>query len=589
MNKKLTIFFWNYLKQSKFFLIISLFFAALVSITTMAPAPAAGKFFDEALASNDYKKLILFCTIIFFIFIADSIAKFIYRYLVRVTFEKAAKDLRTDLFKKLIILSPQQSKQYNSGKMTTHLLSDINNITNSSNEIVDIFLQPAIVLVLLGYLFYLNWYLTAFCLLAIPVLVVIAKFFGKRAKRYRTEIQKTTDLLSAQAIESFEGKTTIHSFNKSTSFIDKFNQLNLHTYKFLRRLIRNQEAVAPFTRLLTTSVGVAMAGFGGYLVIQGSISKGDLLSFVLAAGLMQQPIKIINRLNIKIQEVFVSISRIHQIITIPLDPISKMQDIQTDKTNDSPVLDIIEFKALNIKSLSFNYNIEEQASSNALDDINIELNKGDKIAFVGRSGSGKSTLALLIMRFLDPTNGEILLNNQEISNLNIDTYRNMFSYVSQNPFLFNRTIKENLLIANKNVTDNEIWECLEKVNLHELINGFEDKLNHRISISGSNFSGGEKQRLAIARAFLKPSPIVVFDEATSHLDSHSEELVQKSLALLLENKSAIIIAHRLATVKLMDRIYLFDQGKILEKGNPDNLINKNDSHFKKLWNAQQLS
>lgn len=587
-NKEIYGFLWSYIAKSRWLLTIAIPLAIIVSATTMAPAPAAGNFFDEILAEGDINKVLFLCTIVFFIFILDGAARFTYRYTIRLALERAVRDLRNDVFERFMIFSKEISTRFTSGQVTNHMLSDMFVISSFSFEIIDIVLQPLTVLVLFSYLFYLNWQLTCFCLLAVPILIVITKFFGKKSKRNQHNIQSTLEKISNQIMESVNGLATIQSYSRIKKFKNEFQDRNSENYHHLAKLIRNEESVSPLLKVFTTLIGVGVAAYGGYLVINGQLSKGDLLAYVLAAGLMQQPLKQIGRLHVRTQEIVAAAERLYKIFQIPLDPISTEQTtLHTGTTTSKLPTPLIEFH-----NLSYQYpnsNGLPRKALYAVNDLNFSIQPGEKVALVGRSGSGKSTLSQLCMRFMDPTIGDVSLNGKNARDWDLSEFRQHFAYVSQHPFLFNRSIKENLLLANQNATEEELWNALEKAFLKDFVCTLPKQLDTVVGNDAGELSGGERQRLAIARSFLKNAPFLVFDEATSQLDSHSEKAIQQALEELIKNRSAMIIAHRLITIRKVDKIYVFDQGKIVEHGSPASLLENKNGPFHKLWEAQNLN
>ncbi len=605
-TKEVTGFLKNRLWQQRKWIFASLFFALITVGIQVLQNTLAKSFFDKGVLPHDGKKLISICIALVIYFLFEGLVTYFHRYLLRVGAESMVKDMRKEVFDRFLVLSQSQFSKFTSGKAVNHIVSDIQVISQGLHIIADVVQSPLTIIGMLGYLLYLNWKLTLVCFVAIPLIAVTGKALGKSARRNQMRIQRTLEKISNHVIESIRGLRTAHAFNQTPRLQSEFSENLDESYQHYLKLARIEEVVAPLTKWVTSWVGAFIIGFGGFLVIQDAplveagdpraFTAGALIAFLMAAGRIQQPLRQLNQVNIRFQQVLASAERIFGVLQEKLDPVSASQEnflmslssaepsSRKEHSTHSPSL------SLEFEDVSFRYPARDgenfYETSHALRQISLSLEPGMKIALVGRSGSGKSTLSLLALRFLDPTEGQIRLGGKDSKQWDLGEYRNHFAHVSQDVYLFNRSVKENLLFANPNATNEEIHSALKKAEILDFIESLPKKLDTQIGELAGTLSGGEKQRLAIARAFLKNAPFLILDEATSQLDAHSEEGVQQALKELMKGRSAIVIAHRLTTVREVDRVLVMEHGRIIEEGRPSDLLAKQESSFASLWKKQ---
>ncbi len=582
-------FLWGRLKEHSKWLIFSVLFAAIASGIVVLTASLVQKFIDQALTIKDWNKVLQFSALLVTLFFFDGLTDYLHRFFLRVAVERGVRTLRSEIFKRFLIFSHEQNSRFTSGTAVSHIISDVQIVSAGMHVVADLIREPLVATALIGYIFYLNWKLTLVCLIAIPFITFIGKKLGKSARRNQGRIQQALEQISKHIIESVGGLRTAQAFGQSQLLKNEFHTHIDHAYNYLIRLARVEEAVGPLTKWTTSWIGALLIGFGGWLVVHEHMTMGDLVGFITAAGMIQQPLRQLNHVNVRLQQVVAAGSRIYDVLNEPLDPIARAQETHL-LTSNPPALIIPKhsFK-LRLENVSYKYpskSISQNSRDWAVQNINLDLEVGKKIALVGKSGSGKSTLSLLALRFLDPSSGAVILGDKKSTDWNLQDYRAHFSHVSQDIYIFNRSIRDNLTFAKTQATDQEIWSALEKASLKDFVQSLPDKLDTILDEKASNLSGGERQRLAIARAFLRNSPIIILDEATSQLDAHNEKTVQAALNELMENRSALIIAHRLSTVKSVDELFVVEAGQIAESGKPEELMKNSSGHFARLWNAQ---
>ncbi|NCN27547.1 ABC transporter ATP-binding protein [bacterium] len=588
-NKVLLKFLWERIKAHKAWIAASLFFAILAALAQVTMASLVPKFVDDALTPKDWDKVWIFCAAVIGVVFWDGISNFLHRVFIRTATERTVRGIRDEIFNKFLVFSESKLSKHNTGKAVNHIVTDSMVIGLGLQIGADLVREPLIVLGLTGYLFYVNWQLSLVCIVAMGPIAMIGKALGGSARRNQGRIQQSLEDVSTQVIDTMGGLRTAHSFTMTAQLKSEFNHLTQKAYNYLIRLCRVEEMVSPLTKFFTSWVGAALIAFGAYLIIkQESMSTGELIGFITAAGLIQQPLRQLNQMSIRIQQVLAATQRVHGVITEPLDTLSNDQEKLLFKRDSDKPRAIEKQLSLEIKNVRFAYTDPEGTLSqtHALQDINLTIEPGKKVALVGQSGSGKSTLSLLSMRFLDPSEGTVFCNGKDARQWDLRDYRRNFSYVSQDVYLFNRTLRENLLIANPLASDNQIKEALKKANILDFVMTLPKGLDSVLLERASNLSGGEKQRMAIARAFLKDAPFLVLDEATSQLDSHNEKIVQEALAQLMAERSVIVIAHRLSTIKEVDEVIVMNSGRIVEKGSPSKLLQDSHGAFSELWNKQ---
>lgn len=516
--------------------------------------------------------LISLCIAMPLIYVVKGFADYGKTYFLNYVAQNAIKDLRQDLYTKLITLSHDFYVTHTSSKVMSRVTNDINALQSALLKVPPTVIRDGLIIIgMIGGLFYLHWKYAFFIVVVLPVLGIPLAQFARKLKRASKESMIQISEIYTSLQEMLSGFSVIKSFCREKHEEKRFAVNNKDYYNVQQRIVRVDARTTPVMEALSMTGVAVVLWFGGKDVINGVWTLGDFTAFILAVQQMYQPIKNFAQLNSTIQASVSASERVFEI----LDEEVKILDLPDAKTLDTFSKDIV------YKNVSFEY----ESNKPILKNINIDIKKGQTVAFVGSSGSGKSTIANLILRFYDVNSGEILVDGTNIKNLTLESLRDKIGVVSQDVFLFNDSIRYNIAYGKLDATDEEIELAAKAANAHKFISAMPEGYNTLIGERGMKLSGGEKQRIAIARAMLKNPPILVLDEATSALDSESEKLVQEAIETLMKNRTVILIAHRLSTVINADQIVVIDKGTVAEVGKHQDLLDRNGI-YTKLYNLK---
>ena len=565
--KSIDIYKRLYKDYSKRFLnqiLLSAFFAILVAGSTAAIAwlldPAIKKIFIE----KNQSLILLIPFLIVLTFSVKGIALYLAKSIMISVAEEVKKVLQSEMVKSLINADTQLIDQKHSGKFISNLTYDVNHITTLlSTAILNLFKDSLTLIALLFVMFYQNWKLSLIAMIMIPIASIVSQALGKRVKKVVTEAQEKSGSLNSYLIELFKNHQLIKIFQReeyeSTRADQHLGQLKDKNKKIEIIFVR----MSPIMETLTGIMIAILIYYSGKLALKDEIDVGSFFSFLAAMMLAYQPVRALSTLNIAIKQGLSAASRILPIIDNK-NKITDHQDAQDINIKNS---------SINFKNINFRYNLEEE---DVLKNINIYMPGGKMTSLVGHSGSGKSTLLKLIARFYDAQSGDILIDEQSIYKTKIKSLRNQISLVSQDTTLFDDTIRNNIAYAKKDASDEEIIAASKFSYSHEFIDKLPNKYETVIGENGVRLSGGEKQRLSIARAMIKKSPIILLDEATSSLDAETESKIQDALKILTKDRTTIVIAHRLSTILNSDQIYIIDAGNVVANGKHDDLLNRSE-------------
>ena len=575
MKKKevYTRLYSDYSKKYLNKIILSASFSILVAGSTSAIAwlldPAIKKLFIE----KDQSLIIFIPLMIIIAFATKGLSLYMAKATMISVGEEIKKKLQLDMVRSLIKTDTQTIDKKHSGKFISNLTYDVNHITNLlSHAILTLFKDSLTLIGLLFVMFFQNWKLALISIIMIPLASLSSRVLGKRIRKVTTQAQEKSGFLTTYLVELFKNHKLIKIFQKE-------NYENLRADNYLTELKdKNKKIQTVFVRMypimeVLTGIMIAILIFyTGKLMAKGEVEINNFFSFLAAMMLAYQPVRALSTLNMILNQGFSAASRILPIID-QKNNIIEIENAKPLKINNADV---------KFQNVTFSYDLEE---SKTLKSINIEFKGGKMTSLVGHSGSGKSTLLNLIPRIYDIETGDILIDNQSISEVTIKSLRKEISMVSQETTLFDDTIKNNIKYANINASDEEIYEVAKLSFSEEFINKLPKKYETLIGENGVRLSGGEKQRLSIARAMLKKSSIILLDEATSSLDSDTESKIQEALEILTKNKTTIVIAHRLSTILNSNNIYLIDSGNIIDNGKHDDLIERS-SLYKNFYEKQ---
>ena len=554
----------NYSKKYLNKIFLSGLFSVLVAGSTSAIAwlldPAIEKIFIE----KDQSLIYIIPLLIIVAFTTKGLSLYFAKSTMINVGESIKKNLQYDMVNTLLVTDTEIIDKKHSGKFISNLTYDVNHITNLlSNALLTLFKDSLTLIGLLLVMFLQNWKLALISIIMIPLASVSAKTLGKRINKVTTEAQQKSGYLTTYLVELFKNHKLIKIFQKEEYEKNRAD-------KYLSNLKeKNQKIQTVFIRLspiMETLTGIMIAVlifYSGKLISNNELDINNFFSFLAAMMLAYQPVRALSGLNMTLNQGVSAASRILPIIDQKnvIKESLNAKSIQIKKSN-------VEFKNVN-----FSYNVEEKITLNS---INLKFMGGKMTSLVGHSGSGKSTILNLIPRFYDAQSGDILIDDQSIYNSTLKSLRNQISMVSQETTLFDDTILNNIKYAKETATDDEIYHSARLSFCEDFINKLPNKFDTLIGENGVRLSGGEKQRLSIARAMLKKSSIILLDEATSSLDAETEAKIQDALKTLTEGKTTIVIAHRLSTILNSSNIYVINSGKVIDSGNHDILIKKSE-------------
>ena len=563
----------DYTKNFRHKILLSIFFTLLVAISTSSVAylldPAIKKLFVE-------KNQTLLLIIPLFIVLSFAL-KGTSLYLARTTMISVAEDIKaiiqSDMSRSLIKADTDFIDEKHTGKFISNLTYDVTLITNLvSTVILNLFKDSLTLMGLLSVMFYQNWKLALVAIIMIPLASFTAKNLGKRMGKVTTEAQVEAGILTTHFIEIFKNHKIIKIFqqekNENNKLLGFINSVRDKSKKISFVLIR----ATPIMETLTGIMIGSLIYVAGKLILQNELEINNFFSFLAAMMLAYQPIRSLATLNMGLQQGISAAKRVIPIIDIKNRIIDNENNTNLEITSGD-----IEFK-----NVSFSYN---NNNNNVLRSINLKIIGGKMNALVGHSGAGKSTILNLIPMFFNCKEGDILIDDQSIYNSTVFSLRKKISMVSQDTTLFDDTIRNNIAYGKPDASDEEIIYAAKNSYADEFIEKLPQKYDTQIGEDGVRLSGGEKQRLSIARAIIKKTPIILLDEATSSLDSETESKIQKGLAYLTKGKTTLVIAHRLSTILNSEKIFVIDKGNVVAEGTHERLL-ETSSIYKNFYEKQ---
>ena len=522
---------------------------------------------------GNVEALLLICVIVLIMFFIKNLFRYLALFFLTPIRNGVIHDIRMDLHKKILGLDLAFIGSKRKGDLTSRLTSDLVEIEWSIMGALEMFFKDPISIILyLSTLIFISPQLTVFVIILFPIAGILIGYIGKSLKNSSKKGQDKLAYIMSIIDENIFGLRIIKTFNAENFINSKFEKSSNEYKKIMTSILRKKDLSSPMSELLSTVVMVIVMWFGGQLVLSENsiLSPQEFIGYILIFSQIIPPVKSLTTSYYYIQKGGAAAERVYEII-----------DQENTIVNKKDAHKISNLKhSINFIIKSFKYE-----NKNVLQNINFTIKKGQKVALVGHSGGGKTTLADLLPRFYDLEDGEINIDNINIKDIDLFNLRNIISIVSQDSILFNDSIYNNIKIGNLNSTNDDIINAAKAANAHEFILKCEDSYQTNIGNSGEKLSGGQKQRISIARAILKNPEILILDEATSSLDSESENLIQEALTNLMKDRTSLVIAHRLSTIENADNIIVLKDGKIIEQGSHSTLIAKNGS-YKKLHDLQ---
>ena len=550
----------KYLDKIIFSALLSILVAGSTSAIAWLLDPAIKKLFIE----KDQSLIIIIPLMIIVAFTTKGLSLYFAKTTMISVGEEIKKKLQFDMVNTLIKTDTQIIDKKHSGKFISNLTYDVTHITTLlSNAILTLFKDSLTLIGLLTVMFLQNWKLALISIVMIPLASLSAKTLGKRVGKVATEAQEKSGHLTTYLVELFKNHKLIKIFQKENLEINKADEYLAQLKNKNKKIQTVYVRLSPIMETLTGLMIAVLIFYSGKLMARGEVDINNFFSFLAAMMLAYQPVRALSTLNMVINQGLSAASRIL--------PIIDQKNTIKNSTTATPLT--IEDSKINFNNINFSYEVNEGPT---LQSINLEFKGGKMTSLVGHSGSGKSTILNLIPRFYDAKSGDILIDGQSIYNATIESLRSEISMVSQETTLFDDTIKNNIKYGRTEASDEEVFKVAKLSYCDEFINILPNKFDTLIGENGVRLSGGEKQRLSIARAMMKQSSIILLDEATSSLDSETESKIQDALKILTKNKTTIVIAHRLSTILSSDNIYVIDKGKIIDNGSHETLIKKSD-------------
>ena len=555
--------FFEYTRKHLKKILLSFFFALLVAGSTSSIAYLLDPLIKKIFIEKNQTLLWLIPILIIVAFATKGLSLYVAKILMIKVSEEVQKDLQCDMIKNLVSADTKLIDGKHTGKLISNLTNDVDHITTLiSTAILNLFKDSLTLIGLLLVMFFQNWQLSLIAIIMIPLASFAAKTLGKRVGKVVTEQMQTAGILNTHLIELFKNHKLIKIFQQEkyeNKRAEKFiNDVKEKSIKIATVYVRS----SPIMETLTGIMIAILIFYSGKLALKNEIDINNFFSFLAAMMLAYQPVRSLATLNITISQGLSAALRILPVIDQKSELIQNSNDKELNLTNGN-----IEFK-----NVTFQYSKIEK--NNILNSVSLKMLGGKMTSIVGHSGAGKSTILSLIPRFYDSNSGDIQIDGQSIYKSTIDSLRKNISLVSQDTTLFDDTIRNNIAYANLNATQKEIEEVSKHSYASEFIEKLPNKYETIIGENGTRLSGGEKQRLSIARAMLKKSQIILLDEATSSLDAETENKIQEAINFLTKNRTTIVIAHRLSTILNSDNIYVIESGRVAGEGTHDELLIK---------------
>jgi subfamily B ATP-binding cassette protein MsbA len=554
------------IKKNKFRLFLAMACMLVIAVASSATAFLVKPVLDDIFFNKDTTMLKIIPLVVVLIYFLRGIGMYGQDYLMNYVGENVIKDLRNDLYNRIQDLPIAFFHKEQTGVLMSRITNDVNIIKAMVSTAVTGSLKDSFSIVGLTFvIFYRDWKMALIAFVVLPIAFFPVVEFGRRVRRISTGWQEAMADLNSFLHETFAGNKIVKAFGMESYEKKRFFDKTLDLFKLEMKAVIARSLSSPIMEFLG-GLGIAfIIWYGGYKVITGSSTAGTFFSFMAAVLMLYDPVKKLSGLNNAVQQGLSAADRVFDIIEMESDIKEKKDPITIKRGPHRVTFENVFFKYDDVMVLK---------------DINLDVKAGDVLALVGMSGGGKTSLVNLIPRFYDVTRGAIRIDGTDIRDVSISSLRDQMGIVTQEPILFNDSIRNNIAYGKRNATDKEIIKAAEAAYAYDFIQNFPNKFDTNIGELGGRLSGGEKQRICIARALLKDAPILILDEATSSLDAEAEMLVQKALENLMKGRTTFVIAHRLSTIDYADRIVVIVNGRVKEEGKQEELISMRGEFFK---------
>ncbi|MBF6569399.1 MAG: ABC transporter ATP-binding protein [Candidatus Binataceae bacterium] len=524
----------------------------------------------SGLSATPEAKLAAISVVMLILYVLQALASYYRNYWGGIAGNRLIFDLQCKLFGHLQQLSHSYFDRNPTGGIVARVLNDVSKARELvDSALIDVWMDGVSLIMVVGLLFALDWKLALVALAVAPVWVVFVHFFAPRIKAVSHRMQETAEQISGEVHERVAGASTIKSFGREDHESNRFQQRSEHLYGRTIDKVRLAAKQEMLIQLLTRGAPAVVVWVGASMIMHGSVTLGTLVAFVSLIAFLYMPLERFAQLSVIASASMAAIERLFEFLDLKPEitdhPLSRPFSVRRG--------------TVRFEHVSFSYRAQEGASPReVLNNIDLDIPGGLRVALVGRSGAGKTTLANLIPRFYDPVAGRVLVDGKDVRHYTVKSLRESISFVMQDALLFSASVRDNLLYARPEATDEMLWQALELANLRQFVEALPDGLETIIGERGVKVSGGQRQRLALARAFLKDSKIVILDEATSAVDSEAENLIHEAMERLMVGRTVFLIAHRLRSAVNADLIVALDQGRIVETGTHAELMSRGGTY-----------
>ena len=559
--------FIEHVRKHVSWLIIALSLMMVVAGTTAGLAFLMETILDDVFTAKSKQSLYFAASIVMSLFVAKGLATYGQTVIMSFVGQRILADLQKSMFGHLVNGDLSFFHNHSSGALIAHFINDVEKMRGTVAGVITAIGRDSLTLIfLIGVMFYQDWLLTLASFFAFPTAILPLVKIGKKIRKVSANTQNEIGQFTTLLNETFTGIRHVKAAGMEDYEKSRASTLIEKIFKLVFRAARTKAAAYPIMETLGGTAIVIVICYGGWQVIEGTRSTGTFFSFVTALLLAYDPVKKLVNLNAQLQEGLAATERVFKILDVHPKIVDQPNALRVDEAKGNIIFENISFSYLENVPL--------------IDKISLTIKKGQTVALVGHSGAGKTTILNLICRFFDPASGRITLDGTDIRKITMSSLRSNLALVSQDVTLFNDTIKENIAYGTKGAALPEIQKAAKHAAAHDFIMELPDGYDTMIGENGVKLSGGQRQRIAIARAMLKNAPILLLDEATSSLDTKSERAVQEALSNLMQNRTTIVVAHRLSTIQSADLIHVIDEGRIAESGNHEELLQLNGAYAK---------
>lgn len=540
--------------------IVAVLLVSIVSATKPVLAVIMKPLLDDGFTGAKPYYIWLLPLSVVVIMLVRGLASYASNYLLALVANNMLRNLRQEMFARLLVLPDSKFKEGDTGRLLNRFTIDAGTLTNVATEVITVLVRESLTVVaLIAVLLYMSWQLTLIVFVMLPVAYVTARIISKRLRRINRGALDMNAELTRVVGETIEGQRVIKLFDGYEREAERFQYVNGRIRRFAMRAASASAALSPITQFFISIAVAAVIAVALYQATAKGLTVGGFAAFMAALVQLFDPIRRLANITGTVQKMLTAAESVFALVDYDPEADTGTQQLAT------PIHGKVEFR-----HISHRYPNQDKLT---IRDVSFTIHPGQTVALVGRSGSGKTTLANMLPRFVEPTEGEIFIDDMPASALQLHSLRLHQSFVSQDVVLFEGSIKDNVAYgAYADVPEEKVWEALEAANLAQFVRSLPEGIHTQVGEKAGNLSGGQRQRLAIARALIKNAPILILDEATSALDNESERQVQLSLERLMSNRSTLVIAHRLSTVKNADWIIVLDEGQIVESGTHDELL-----------------